>query len=89
MSLAKRFGLFALRVMTRALFRIEVRGNPLVSSRKLLIIANHESFLDGLLLAVSLPQKPLFVVHTGVARSLFFRILLRTVPAVFFASGAK
>jgi acyl-[acyl-carrier-protein]-phospholipid O-acyltransferase/long-chain-fatty-acid--[acyl-carrier-protein] ligase len=79
MSLAKRFGLFALRVMTRALFRIEVRGNPQVSSRKLLIIANHESFLDGLLLAVSLPQKPLFVVHTGVARSLFFRILLRTV----------
>ncbi|MDP5238829.1 bifunctional acyl-ACP--phospholipid O-acyltransferase/long-chain-fatty-acid--ACP ligase [Uliginosibacterium sp. 31-16] len=79
MSLAKQFGLVALRTLTRVLFRIEVRGNPRVFSSKLLIIANHESFLDGLLLAVSLPQHPLFVVHTGVSRSLFFRILLKAV----------
>ncbi|MBS1207910.1 MAG: bifunctional 2-acylglycerophosphoethanolamine acyltransferase/acyl-ACP synthetase [Proteobacteria bacterium] len=79
MSLAKRIGLVALRGLTRVLFRVEMRGNPRVFSRKLLIIANHESFLDGLLLAVSLPQKPLFVVHTGVSRSLFFRILLKAV----------
>jgi len=79
MSLAKCFGLFALRLLTRVLFRIKVHGNPHVVSRKLLIIANHESFLDGLLLAVNLPQRPVFVVHTGVSRSLFLRLLLKTV----------
>lgn len=79
MTLAKRIGLLALRALTRLLFRVEVRGTPRVFSSKLLIIANHESFLDGLLLAIYLPQNPLFVVHTGTARSLFFRILLKLV----------
>ena len=41
MSLAKRIGLVVLRGLTRVLFRVEVRGNPRVFSRKLLIIANH------------------------------------------------
>jgi acyl-[acyl-carrier-protein]-phospholipid O-acyltransferase/long-chain-fatty-acid--[acyl-carrier-protein] ligase len=43
----------------------------------LLIIANHESFLDGLLLGLYLPVDPVFVVHTGVTRRLFFRLVLR------------
>ena len=79
MTLSKRIGIIVLRAIARLLFRIEVRGNPRVTSRKLLIIANHESFLDGFLLGITLPQHPLFVVHTGVARSLFFRLLLKTV----------
>ena len=36
MSLAKRLGLFVLRVVTRLLFRIEVRGNPHGSAPRLL-----------------------------------------------------
>ncbi|MDQ7989589.1 MAG: bifunctional acyl-ACP--phospholipid O-acyltransferase/long-chain-fatty-acid--ACP ligase [Candidatus Dactylopiibacterium sp.] len=79
MSPAKRIGLIALRLICRVLFRIEVRGNANVASSRLLIIANHESFLDGLLLGITLPMEPVFVVHTGTTRSLFFRVLLRTV----------
>lgn len=79
MTLQKRIAIIVLRAIARLLFRIEVRGNPRVHSSKLLIIANHESFLDGFLLGISLPQHPLFVVHTGVSRSLFFRLLLKTV----------
>lgn len=79
MSPAKRIGLVMLRVICRVLFRIEVRGNARVASSKLLIIANHESFLDGLLLGISLPQNPVFVVHTGTTRSLFFRLVLSAV----------
>jgi len=79
MSLTKRLSLVVLRMVIRCLFRTEVSGNPMVTSHKLLIIANHESFLDGLLLAVTLPQQPLFVVHTGVSRSLFFRVLLHAI----------
>lgn len=79
MSLAKRIGLITLQLICRILFRVEVRGNPHVAADKLLIIANHESFLDGLLLGVTLPFSPVFVVHTGTQRSAFFRLILRSV----------
>lgn len=42
-----------LRLLCRALFRVEVRGNSdLLAPGKLLVIANHESFLDGLLIGL-------------------------------------
>ena len=46
---------------------------------RLLVVANHESFLDGLLLGLFLPVDPVFVVHTGVARTWYFRLLLSQV----------
>lgn len=79
MRVAKRIGLVMLRVICRVLFRIEVRGNVHVEADRLLIIANHESFLDGLLLGITLPCSPVFVVHTGTQRSAFFRLILRAV----------
>ncbi|NTV10862.1 MAG: bifunctional 2-acylglycerophosphoethanolamine acyltransferase/acyl-ACP synthetase, partial [Zoogloea sp.] len=64
----------------RVLFRVRVEGNAeSLDARRLLIIANHESFLDGLLLGLYLPVDPVFVVHTGVTRSLFFRLVLSMV----------
>ena len=44
------------------------------------IVANHESFLDGLLLAVFLPVAATFVVHTEVTKGAWVRWLLRFVP---------
>lgn len=71
----------ALLVMiTRVLFRIEMRGDPNhLKAEKLLVIANHESFLDGLLLGLYLPINPVFVVHTGIASTWYFKLILSLV----------
>src|SRR3989339_1678477 len=69
-----------LRGLFKLLFRLRVEGDTSgLDSKRLLIIANHESFLDGLLLGVALPLDPVFVVHTGVTRSPFFRLVLSLV----------
>lgn len=70
-----------LRLISRLLFRVEVRGQTNIpSATKLLVIANHESFLDGLLLGLFLPFRATFVVHTTVLNSWLFRQLLRLTP---------
>lgn len=67
----------ALRLLATGLFRIRLNGDQgSLQAQKLLIIANHESLLDGLLLGLFLPVNPVFVVHTGVANSRFFRMIL-------------
>lgn len=66
-----------LRVVLRLLFRVRTAGlDKSIDTKRLLIIANHESFLDGLLLGLFLPYNPVFVVHTGVTGSVFFRMVL-------------
>ncbi len=73
----KKFVRTLLRGMFRVLFRVRVTGlQKDLDTRRLLVVANHESFLDGLLLGLFLPLDPVFVVHTGVTRNLFFRIVL-------------
>ena len=68
-----------LRRVAGLLFRVRVAGAlPDVRSR-LLVVANHESFLDGLLLGLFLPLDPVFVVHTGVVRNPLFRLMLSLV----------
>lgn len=71
---------FLLRTICRIVFRIRVKGlEKQIDTSKLLVIANHESLLDGLLLGLFLPFDPVFVVHTGVTRSFFFRLVLSQV----------
>ncbi|MFA6178678.1 MAG: bifunctional acyl-ACP--phospholipid O-acyltransferase/long-chain-fatty-acid--ACP ligase [Candidatus Methylopumilus sp.] len=70
-----------LRFISKVLFKIEVTGQQNVPDHgKLLIIANHESFLDGLLLGLFLPVRATFVVHTSVLNSWLFRQVLKLVP---------
>ncbi len=76
-----------LKYICRIIFRVQITGIenlPKESSEsdscKLLIIANHESFLDGLLLGLFLPIRATFVVHTSVLNSWFFRQVLRLTP---------
>jgi len=68
-----------LRGVIRFLFRVQVRGQPeALEARPLLVIANHVSFLDGLLLGLFLPiEDPVFVVHTGVVNNPIFRLVLK------------
>ena len=68
-----------LRNLARLLFRLRVVGDCSVTAERLLIVANHESLLDGLLLGLVLPHNPVFVVHTQVARSPLFRLVLKLV----------
>ncbi len=70
-----------LQLLCRVIFRVEVTGIAnLPKQGKLLIIANHESFLDGLLLGLFLPIRATFVVHSTVLNSWLFRQILRLTP---------
>ena len=68
-----------LQTVARILFRVEVSGRMPAPTARLLVIANHESFLDGLLLGLFLPLEAVFVVHTGVVKNPFFRVMLALV----------
>ncbi|MFT7228224.1 MAG: acyl-[acyl-carrier-protein]-phospholipid O-acyltransferase [Methylophilaceae bacterium] len=60
-----------LRLICKISFRVEVYCLENVPKEDgLLIIANHESLLDGLLLGLFIPKRATFVVHTGVLKSL-------------------
>ncbi len=65
------------------LFRVEVngeyKGGKKNGNEKTLIIANHSSFIDGILLLLFLPEKPIFVIHQESEHSVFFRFFLRHV----------
>jgi acyl-[acyl-carrier-protein]-phospholipid O-acyltransferase / long-chain-fatty-acid--[acyl-carrier-protein] ligase len=70
-----------LRLVTRLLFRVRFSGDgSSFLNQRTLIVANHESFLDGLLLGIFLPVDATFVVHTTVARNPAIAWLLRFIP---------
>ena len=70
-----------LQLICRFIFRVDVSGIAnLPKQGRLLIVANHESFLDGLLLGLFLPIRATFVVHTMVANNWLFRQILRLTP---------
>lgn len=70
-----------LRSICKIIFRVKVNGLEHVPQQdRLLIVANHESFLDGLLLGLFLPKRATFVVHTGVLKNKIFRQFLRLTP---------
>ncbi len=70
-----------LKLFFRVLFRVRLTGwCPSVVGGKLLVVANHESLLDGLLLGLFLPFRATFVVHTTVLQNFWFRLILSQVP---------
>jgi acyl-[acyl-carrier-protein]-phospholipid O-acyltransferase / long-chain-fatty-acid--[acyl-carrier-protein] ligase len=64
-----------IRFILRVLFRAELRGY-VKPSGKTLIVSNHQSFIDGLLLGAFLPFAPTYLVHTTIAAKWHFKILL-------------
>lgn len=70
-----------LRFVCKLLFQVKTTGQTNVPRNgKTLVIANHESFLDGLLLGLFLPIRATFVVHTAVLENWLFRAVLSLVP---------
>lgn len=68
-----------LRGLVRVLFRVEVHGSAHAYERTL-VVANHESLIDGVLLWLFLPFEATFIVHTQIAAHPLFKIMLRVVP---------
>lgn len=70
---------FLARFLLRLFFRIEVRGSLPPNLGGSLIISNHESFLDGIILGAFLPIWPTYLVHTTIARQWHFKFLLQFI----------
>jgi acyl-[acyl-carrier-protein]-phospholipid O-acyltransferase/long-chain-fatty-acid--[acyl-carrier-protein] ligase len=66
------------RVLLRLFYRVEVRGEFQRAGR-MLLIANHESFLDPMLLWAFLPVTPTYLVHTTIARRWYFKPFVAAV----------
>lgn len=71
-----------LKCIFKILFRVDIVGaDPSkFANAKTLVVANHESFLDGMLLWLFMPANVTFMVHTTVLKSWLFRWLLSHVP---------
>jgi acyl-[acyl-carrier-protein]-phospholipid O-acyltransferase / long-chain-fatty-acid--[acyl-carrier-protein] ligase len=60
------------------LYRVDVHGaeNMPQPGQRAVVVVNHVSFLDGLLLAAFLPGKPTFAIHSRIARAWWVRPFL-------------
>jgi len=67
----------------RLLYRVEVDGaeNMPQPGERAVVVVNHVSWLDGLLLAAFLPGKPVFAVHTAVVASWWIKPALKLFRA--------
>lgn len=70
-----------LKVLFKIAFRVEVHGQIEAQSKGNLIVSNHTSFLDGVFLGLFFPAslKPVFIIHSEIAKKPFFRFFLRGV----------
>ncbi|WP_243455723.1 acyl-[ACP]--phospholipid O-acyltransferase [Sphingosinicella sp. BN140058] len=67
-----------IRFLLRLFYRVEVSGseNMPKPGAPAVVVVNHVSFLDGLLLAAFLPGRPTFAVHTTIAKAWWVRPFL-------------
>jgi acyl-[acyl-carrier-protein]-phospholipid O-acyltransferase / long-chain-fatty-acid--[acyl-carrier-protein] ligase len=72
----------SLRWLLKTLFKLEVKGEWSFPGERHIIIANHESLLDGVLLAVSMPREAAFIVNSEIAAKPLFKAILSLVDYV-------
>lgn len=73
----------SIRAILKLLYRIEVHGaeNMPRPGERAVVVVNHVSWLDGLLLAVFLPGKPVFAVNTGITKRWWIQPALKLFRA--------
>ena len=76
-----RFVKFLLRIVLRLLYKVEVNGfeNYEKAGDRVLIVANHTSLLDGILLYAWLSETPTFAINTQIAGQKHFTFFLKFV----------
>lgn len=69
-----------LKSIFKLFYQVEVTNDAKWNNERTLIIANHQSFIDGLLIGLFLPcNNATFVVHSTVLRNPFFKMVLSLV----------
>ena len=76
-KLAKYF----LRLLLRLCYSVRVTGleHYEQAGKRVLIVANHTSLLDGILLYAWLPETPTFAINTEISERASFKLFLRFV----------
>lgn len=72
-----------LKSVLKLFYRVEVKGleHYAKAGKRAVVVVNHVSFLDAILLAVYLPIKPMFAVNTHVAEAWWIAPFLKLVDA--------
>ncbi|RKS86854.1 acyl-[acyl-carrier-protein]-phospholipid O-acyltransferase/long-chain-fatty-acid--[acyl-carrier-protein] ligase [Orbus hercynius] len=72
-----------IKIILKVLFHVSVKGNlNHFNHQKLMITANHVSFLHGILLGVFLPVRPVFVIYSGYIDHWFVKLAKRYVDFI-------
>jgi acyl-[acyl-carrier-protein]-phospholipid O-acyltransferase/long-chain-fatty-acid--[acyl-carrier-protein] ligase len=74
------------RLLLRVWFRVRVRG-VIGPHERLLIVSNHQSLLDGVLLGAFLPVNAIPVLHAAIVRHGFVRFAMRLFPHLVVETG--
>lgn len=73
-----------IKIVLKLLYRVEFINpkNLTINQNRSLIVSNHESFIDGILLGFFLPVHPIFVINTQVANNWQIRYFLKLIDHI-------